>query len=140
MRSEVSLMISPDLTFAWLCSPPMRRVALPLAMAGLAVAAPAAGASTTGRLLVSLKPAARGTAHAAAATAVVARAGARRTGSSVPQIGLVVVRPRAGESLRALAARLRTDPRVRVVSAEHRATLRRTPNDPALSAPETANG
>src|SRR3954468_24037724 len=100
MRSEVSLMIYPDTTSARLCSPPMRRVALPLAVAGLAFAAPAAGASETGRLLVSVKPADGGPAQAPAATAVVARADARRAGHSVPQIGLVVVRPRAGESLR----------------------------------------
>jgi subtilisin family serine protease len=118
----------------------MRRVALPLAVAGLALAAPAAGASTTGRLLVSVRRADSGTAQAAAATAVIARAGARRAAPSAPQIGMVVVRPRAGESLRALARRLRADPRVRVVSAEQRASLRRTPNDPALSAPETAGG
>src|SRR3954471_7947827 len=120
MRSEVSLMISPDLTCAWLCSPPMRRVALPLAVAGLAIAAPAAGASETGRLLVSVKRADGRRAEAAAATAVIARAGARRAAPAVPQIGLVVVRPRAGETLRALARRLRADPRVRGVSAEHR--------------------
>src|SRR5689334_6180104 len=99
MRSDPSLMISPDLTFAWLCSPPMRRVVLPLAMVGLAFAPSAARASDTGRLLVSLRPADRGTAHAAAATAVIASAGARRAAPSVPQIGLLVVRPRAGESL-----------------------------------------
>jgi subtilisin family serine protease len=118
----------------------MRRVVLPLAVAGLAVAAPTAGAAGTGRLLVSLRPASGARAHASAATAVMARAGARRAARSVPQIGLVVVRPARGESLRALARRLRTDPRVRAVSAEQRATLRRTPNDPALSAPETASG
>jgi serine protease len=118
----------------------MRRVALPLALVGLAIATPAAGAADTGRLLVSLRPDATGRAHAAAATAVIARAGARRAAPSVPQIGLVVVRPRAGESLHALAVRLRHDPRVRAVDAEHRATLRRTPNDPALTAPETASG
>jgi subtilisin family serine protease len=118
----------------------MRRVALPLAVVGLAIATPAAGAADTGRLLVSLRPDAGGRAHAATATAVMARAGARRAAPSVPQIGLVVVRPSAGESLRALAQRLRGDRRVRAVSAEQRATLRRTPNDPALAAPETASG
>src|SRR4051794_20290080 len=140
MRSEVSLMIYPESTYAGLCSPPMRRVALPLALALLATATPAAGAAGTGRLLVSLAPAAGGRAHAAAATAVIARAGARQAERSVPQIGLVVVRPRAGESLHALAARLRADPRVRAVSAERRATLRKVPDDPALTVQETASG
>ena len=105
------------------------------------VVAPGASAeTTTGRLLVSLKPEASGVAHAAAAHAVIARAGARPSGPAVPQIGLVVVRPEPGESLHALAVRLRDDPRVRAVDAEHRASLRLTPNDPALSAPETAPG
>jgi subtilisin family serine protease len=118
----------------------MRLAALPIALAGLVLATPAAGAAETGRLLVSLQPAASGRAHAAAAVAVIARAGARRAAPSVPQIGLVVVRPTAGASLRALARRLRADPRVRAVSVEHRATLRKVPNDPALAAPETAPG
>jgi serine protease len=118
----------------------MRRVALPLALALLAIATPAAGAAGTGRLLVSLKPDASGRAQAAAATAVIARVDARQAGRSVPQIGLVVVRPRPGESLHALAARLRSDPRVRAVSAEQRATLRKVPNDPALTVQETASG
>src|SRR3954453_3225718 len=100
----------------------MRSVALPLALGVLFAAAPSASASETGRLLVSLRPADSGRAHASAAQAVVARAGARRSGRSVPQIGLVVVRPARGESLRALARRLRSDPRVRAVTAEHRAT------------------
>ena len=119
----------------------MRSIALSAALTALMVVAPGASAeTTTGRLLVSLKPEASGVAHAAAAHAVIARAGARPSGPAVPQIGLVVVRPEPGESLHALAVRLRDDPRVRAVDAEHRASLRLTPNDPALSAPETAPG
>ena len=120
----------------------MRFVALPLLLGALMVAtgAQAASASTTGRLLVSLERDAPLRAHAAVARAVVARAGARPSGRAVPQIGLVVVRPRAGESLAELAVRLRADPTVRSVSAERRATLRAVPNDPALSTPETASG
>jgi serine protease len=119
------------------------RLAVPfLVLAGLAVTAPGAGASTptTGRLLVSLRPERHGVASMAAAHAVVARAGARSVQAPLPQIGLEVVAPAAGESLHALAVRLRRDPRVRAVSAEHRATLRALPNDPALTAPETASG
>src|SRR5437764_568603 len=120
----------------------MRLAALSLALAGLAVTAPGAGAATpaTGRLLVSLRPERHGVASMAAAHAVIARAGARSVQAPIPQIGLEVVRPRAGESLHALAVRLRRDPRVRAVDTEHRATLRKTPNDPALTAPETASG
>jgi len=119
----------------------MRLLGLTLALAALVVTAPSAAAATeTGRLLVSLAPAARGVAHTAEAHAVIARAGARSVEAPVPQIGLEVVRPAAGESLHALATRLRADPRVRAVSVEHKATLRLTPNDPALGAPETAPG
>ena len=121
----------------------MRVVALPLALLTiLAAAAPSASAATTtGRLLVSLERDGGGVrAHAAAAQAVIARADARRSRGAVPQIGLVVVHARPGESLHALAERLRADPRVRSVSAERRFTLRLTPNDPALTAPETSQG
>jgi serine protease len=125
----------------------MRRVLLVLSV-GL-VLAPSAHAATpggTGRLLVTLAPdAARNTSHTAhprarpaAARAVAAAARARPSGFSVPQIGLVTVAPRAGESLRALARRLRADPRVAAVDVERRAHLRFQPNDPALVALETA--
>lgn len=100
-----------------------------------------AQAATTGRLLVTLDH--DGPAHArAAATAIAARTGARPvTGRSVPQIGLVTVRPaRPGQSLHALAQRLRRLPGVRRVEAERRAELRYVPNDPGLRAPETAAG
>src|SRR4051812_45715534 len=119
----------------------MRRVAFPLALALLAALTPAApAATTTGRLLVSLERDGGVRAHAAAAHAVIARAGARRSRGAVPQIGLVVVHAAPGESLHALAQRLRSDRRVRAVSAERRATLRLTPNDPALTAPESSQG
>jgi subtilisin family serine protease len=114
----------------------MRRVLLVLSL-GLVLpgAARAAAPDGTGRLLVTLKPgaAARPAAHGVAATA-----GARPSGFSVPQIRLVTVAPRPGESLRALAARLRADPRVASVAPERRAGLRFQPNDPALSTPEVA--
>src|SRR3954470_10902664 len=114
----------------------MRRVLLVLCV-GLLVpsAAHAATADGTGRLLVTLKP---GAAAAPAPHAVAAAAGARQSGFSVPQIRLVTVASRPGESLRALAARLRADPRVASVAPERRAGLRFQPNDPALSTPETA--
>src|SRR4051795_2906241 len=73
----------------------------------LVVGASPAGAEqpTTGRLLVLLDHSPGGQpARAATARAVVARADARRTGSSSPHIGLVTVRPRPGDRPAALAA------------------------------------
>src|SRR3954452_22487159 len=115
----------------------MRRVLLVLSV-GLLVpsSAHAAMADGTGRLLVTLK---RGpAAPPAAGHAVASAAAARPSGFSVPQIRLVTVAPRAGESLRALAARLRADPRVVSVQPERRGAVRFQPNDPALVTPETA--
>ena len=115
----------------------MRRAALLGLLAALACAAPAA-ATPTGRLLVSFED--RGAGARAAAPAVLARAAARRAGPSVPQIGLVTVRPASGQRLRALARRLRRDPAVRAVAAEQRGRPRLVPDDPALGDPETAPG
>jgi subtilisin family serine protease len=120
----------------------MRRVLLALIL-GLVLPAHAHAAvpDGTGRLLVTLEPAAasgHAAARAAAVHAVASAAGARPSGFSVPQIRLVTVSPRPGESLHALAARLRADPRVASVAAERRAALRFQPNDPALVTPETA--
>jgi len=120
----------------------MRRVLHALIL-GLVLPAHAHAAvpDATGRLLVTLKPAAaagHAAARAAAVHAVASAAGARPSGFSVPQIRLVTVSPRPGESLHALAARLRADPRVASVAAERRAALRFQPNDPALVTPETA--
>ncbi|MEA2247373.1 MAG: serine protease [Solirubrobacteraceae bacterium] len=119
----------------------MRRVLL-LLCTGLVLpsAAQAAGTERTGALLVTLSPAAAGrpaqTARVARAVAAAARA--RPSGFSVPQIRLVTVRPRHGESLRALQRRLAADPRVEAVEPEHTGHWRYQPNDPALVTPETA--
>src|SRR4051794_41771554 len=96
----------------------MRRVLLVLCV-GLLVpsAAHAATADGTGRLLVTLKP---GAIAPGAGHAVAAAAAARPSGFSVPQIRLVTVAPRPGESLRALAARLRSDSRVEAGPPEPR--------------------
>lgn len=120
----------------------MRRFALLAALvAGLTPAAAHAASTPTGRLLVLLDRPGDGRAAAAAtAKAVIASVGARRSGHSAPQIGLVTVRPRAGETLAALAARLRADPRVHAVEPERRFTLREVPNDPAFTVAETATG
>jgi subtilisin family serine protease len=112
-----------------------------LVVVALAAAAPAHGraAEPTGRLLVSLTD--PGAKARAAAPVVIARAAARRAGPSVPQIGLVTVRPAGGDgSLAGLARRLRADPAVRAVDVERRAVPRFVPDDPALSDPETAPG
>src|SRR4051794_6414367 len=114
----------------------MRRALFVLAV-GLVLpsAADAATADGTGRLLVTLK---RGAVAAGSGRAVAAAAAARPSGFSVPQIRLVTVAPRPGEPLRALAARLRADPRVASVAPERRGAIRFQPNDPALSAAEPA--
>ncbi|MFP5362876.1 MAG: S8 family serine peptidase [Thermoleophilia bacterium] len=95
----------------------------------------------TGRLLVTLdRPHAKSAAGARAAAGVLALDGVRREGAQIPQIGVVSVRPTGGRALSALARVLRRQPGVRSVEAERRHTLRFTPNDPALSAPEASPG
>ena len=89
--------------------------------------------TTTGNLLVLLD---RHRASTAAVRAAVARTGAQAAGRSVPEIGLITVKPSAGESLTALALRLRGLPDVASVQVEHRYVPRLVPNDPALT---TAN-
>ena len=124
-------------------------LALWFAVATAAAAGPARSRATaaaparelfTGRLLVSLRAAPHGLAHASAVRAIIARTGARPDGPSIPQIGLVTVRPPAGVTPRRLLTVLRSSPGVRAVSLERRFSLRDVPNDPALAAPETAPG
>ena len=69
------------------------RAAAALGLLLLAACTPPASAAApaTGRLLVSLRP--TGTQARAAAPAVLAHASARRAGPSVPQVGLMTVRP-----------------------------------------------
>jgi serine protease len=100
--------------------------------------------SLTGRLLVSLRAPTRGRAHAAAVDAVLARSGARPDGASVPQLGMLTVRPAAGTSLRRLMLKLRAEPGVRAVTPERRFTARGVvialTNDPAMNLLEGAQG
>jgi subtilisin family serine protease len=115
-----------------------------LALALLAVApvvAPSARAAapTTGRLIVKVRPGA-GQHPQVSASALARAARARLAGFSVRRLRLVTLRPRPGTRLRALAERLRADPRVARVEVEHRARPRLQPNDPALTAPEPAAG
>ena len=109
--------------------------------ASVALPTGASAGSVTGRVLVLLHRGPGGTrAQAAGVRAFLARSGARRSGPTVPQIGLVTVRRPRGVPLALLAARLRRDPAVRSVQAEHRASLRATPNDPAFGAQDPQAG
>ncbi|WP_445149332.1 S8 family peptidase [Baekduia sp. Peel2402] len=122
----------------------MRRSALAAATVGLVACAAApvvaradetASATTTGRLLVTLKPPAPGKASASAARvarAVAARAGAT-TKLTIPKLRAAAIKPRAGETLAALERRLEADPRVADVHVERRFALRSVPNDPAFT-------
>ncbi|HEX2086941.1 MAG TPA: S8 family serine peptidase [Solirubrobacteraceae bacterium] len=109
----------------------MRTAVLLATALALAAAGPASAtaAERTGRLLVSLEPSHTPVALASANVA-----------ASVPEIGLVAVRPRRGETLGELRRRLAADPRVRAVDVEHRAAPRAATNDPALTDPESAVG
>src|SRR3954454_16645690 len=142
MRLLMSSAIRSDPTswMAILATQMRRSVLLPLGQVFLIATASADAAPTTGRLLVSLKQPDAPRAQAAAVRAFAASVRARPVGRPVPQIGLVTVRPRKGESPHELAVRLRRDPRVRAVAAERRASFRADPGDPALHVAETATG
>lgn len=108
---------------------------------GSSASAAAQAPDTTGNLIVLL---ARNKARAASANravhAQITRAGARLAGESVPQIGLITVRPPAGTSPADMAAQLRLIPGVASVQPERKYTLRLVPNDPALTAPNPNSG
>jgi serine protease len=108
-------------------------VALP-ALVAIAIPAPA-GAATTGRALVLLDRPAPGATAAARVQArgVMARHALRRAGPQVPEVGVLTVRPAAGETIAGLAARLERDPRVVAVEPEYRHQPRLVPSDPAMS-------
>ena len=108
--------------------------ALLLALALLAPATAGAATQYTGRLLVTLEPA------AGTQTPAGALDGVRRDGAQIPQLGIVSVRPTGGRALSAIAGALRRRPGVAHVEAERRHELRLVPNDPSLSLPETATG
>jgi serine protease len=108
------------------------------------IAAPAlaqAPAAKTGNVLVLLRRDVAGTAAAAdAVRAVAARLGGHAAGQSVPQIGLITVRPATGVGMQALEHRLRALPGVVSVAPERRYVPRSEPNDPALSASSADTG
>jgi serine protease len=114
--------------------------ALP-ALVAISLPAPA-GAAATGRALVLLERPAPGATAAARvqARAVIARHGLRRAGPAVPEVGVLTVRPAAGETIAELAARLERDPRVVGVEREYRHQPRLVPSDPAMSQPDPGAG
>ena len=103
-------------------------------LASLAGAGAADAARLTGRQLVVFdKPS---TARSSSVLgAVLSRTGVVKAGPGVPRLGVATVRGPA-EALR----RLRRDPAVQSVSPEWQRDLRRMPNDPALTMPETEFG
>jgi subtilisin family serine protease len=109
---------------------------LALALALGSAADARAADKLTGRLLVTLE---RG-AGARGASAGIRLAGVRLDGAQVPQIGLVSVRPTAGQALGLVASLLRRRPGVLRVELERRHQPRLVPNDPSLTTPETAPG
>jgi serine protease len=103
----------------------------------------------TGRLLVTLRPVAahRGLAHTSAVETFLDRSGARQNGAAVPLLHMITVTPPRGMSAARFLARLRHDPAVEQVALERRFSYRQAPpaatylpNDPALTALETAPG
>jgi len=94
-------------------------------------AGPASAARPTGRYLVTFDHGAPAQ-SASALSAVLARTGVVKAGRGVPELRIATVR---GEG--AALARLRRDPAVESVSVEWERDLRRMPNDPALSTPES---
>jgi subtilisin family serine protease len=109
-------------------------VAVAALAAPAAPAAPAAQASPerhTDRWLVVLER--PGHAHSPGVVdRLLDRTGMRRAGPGAPSLGVLTLRGPAQA-----IARLRRDPAVERVSREWVRELRRVPNDPALSAPET---
>jgi subtilisin family serine protease len=76
----------------------------------------------------------------AAVDASISRLGAKPTGKSVPEIGLITVRAPAGVSTAALAARLRAIPGVASVQPERRYVPRAVPNDPGYTTVDPNEG
>jgi serine protease len=94
----------------------------------------ASSAASTGALLVLLHGGGGAAVARATATAALGRLGAPPAGRSVPEIGLITVRPSAGVTPAALARELRSLPGVVSVEPERRYVPRTLPADPALTA------
>jgi subtilisin family serine protease len=95
----------------------------------------------TGNLLVLLdQHRAHADAVRSAVDARIASLGGRLAGRSVPQIGLITVRPPRGVAPASLADVLRLMRGVQSVQLERRYVPRIVPSDPALSAPDPSSG
>ena len=119
---------------------PARALALPPPSTGnlRAVALPP---PSTGNLLVLFdQDAARAAGGEAALAQTLRWLGGGFAGKSVPEIGLVTVRPSPGASASAFAALLRRLPGVVSVAPEQRYVPRAVPNDPALSERDPSTG
>jgi serine protease len=110
------------------------------APAGVSGPVGVSGPALTGNLLVLLDRSAASSAAVGTVKGVLARAGARLAGRSVPEIGLITVRPPAGVPPAALARVLRLLPGVASVELERRYVPRAIPNDPALTATDPVTG
>jgi subtilisin family serine protease len=105
------------------------------------VLAVASTSAQTGNLLVLLdQHRAHAEAVRSAVDATIASVGARLAGKSVPEIGLITVRPPVGVAPSALAAVLRALPGVQSVQFERRYVPRLVPADPALSTTDPSSG
>ncbi len=100
---------------------------------------PAQGPVLTGRLLVALRTPADDTAVAKRRIATLVARTDASVKDEIPQLGLIAVRPAAGQTLGRTAAELAADPLVARVSPERAAYPRYAPNDPAFSSPDPTN-
>ncbi len=106
-----------------------------------AAAPPPPAATDTGNLLVLLdQPAATTMTTRAATDATASGLAGYMAGKSVPEIGLVTVRPPNGMSPAAFASVIRRLPGVASVEPERRYVPRLMPDDPALTATDPSNG
>lgn len=121
----------------------MRRLLLSAVLAlGLTAgdASPASAAPATGRLLVLLAPASPHGARVAAVRVLARTSRVRPAGLSVPEIGLLAVRPAPGVRLADALRSVRGLPGVVSVEPELRSRPRSLPDDPALYEAEPAPG
>jgi len=96
----------------------------------------------TGNVIVLVRQDNAATVHRANSLVarVLSQVGAHHAGKSVPEIGLITVRPPRGMPTATLARVLRQVPDVAAVRAERRYTPRAAPDDPALSQTEPGAG
>lgn len=115
----------------------MRRLTLCLLLAAAVLVVPtgARAEETTGRILVTVDK----SASTRAQSAMLRSAGATAQ-DRIPEIGLVAVEPKAGQSVADTLKALKDTPGIKTAGVERRAKLRALPNDPALTTPETTPG